>query len=296
MTLEHQTIPYQVQRGVTTTLSVQFFEDGVEADPGTVTVGIVDEAGAEIVAAGPSTDGSGTDPRTYELDPQDDLNLLIVTWSTDASGEFNSRVEVVGEHLFTMREARTFDAALLKSTTEYPPAALEEARARITDDFYDAMGVSHIPRYRRITLSGTGSKQLFLPDLYLLDVRSVESRLHGETEWEAFDQTAMDALITTESGIVKRTNADWRSDTEYRVVYEHGYGAPPLPVKRAALVLLTSYLGATRSSWDPRATSMRTAEGGVISLSTPGRAGATYGLPEVDAVIQRYSEHVPGIA
>lgn len=295
--IEHELTQHQIRRNRAETLSVQFYDDGTATDPGTVTIGITDEAGTEIVSSGTSTTGSGSDAREYELSAQSDLNRLTVTWTSDTYGEFVDYIEVVGEFLFTIREARTFDGSALENTSHYPTADIQETRARITDEFEHVMGVSHIPRYnRQDKLFGRDSDILFLPDIHVTDVRKVEYKGDGDTTWSEFDSDDLDDLAIEHGGVVRRrTHGDWESDTEYRVTYEYGYDVPPLPIKRAALRLLVSYLGATRSSWDPRATSMST-EAGVISIATPGRAGSIFGLPEVDAIIQRYSETIPGVA
>ena len=293
MAVEHEIRQHQILRDRAETLSVTFYDDGIVTDPGTVTIGIEDEAGDTIVASSIATSGSGSDARTYDLAGQSDLNVLIVTWTSATYGDFTDRVEAVGDHLFTIREARSFDGNALISPSDYSSEDIEKARARITDDFEHAMGVSHIPRYKRVDgLFGNDTTRLFLPDIHVNLIRTVEYRGGDETDWTAFDSDEMDDLSITDSGVLKRrTDGDWEEGTEYRVTYEYGYDAPPLPVKRAALRLLTSYLGATHSSWDPRATSMST-EAGVISLATPGRAGSIFGLPEVDAIIHRYSERV----
>ena len=294
--IEHELTQHQIRRGRAETLTVQFYDDGVAVDPGTVTIGITDDAGAVVVAPETATDGSGADTRSYDLAAQSGLTRLTVTWTSDSYGDFTDSIEVVGEFLFTIREARTFDGAALESDTDYPTADIQETRARITDAFHHAMAVSHIPRYRRIQITGSGESLLFLPDLYVTTVQSIEYRDIGDTDWTALDQSDVDAVAILSGGMIAQGNSQrWQANRQYRIAYEHGYATPPLEIKRAALRLLVSYVGATRSSWDPRATSERT-EFGVISLATPGRSGSTFGLPEVDAVIDRYSEHIPGIA
>jgi hypothetical protein len=296
MTIEHEQLQFQIRRGSAATLGVQFFDDGVAADPGVVTVGIVDEAGTEVIASGTATDGSGTDPRTYNLAAQSDLTVLIVTWTSATYGAFTSRVEVVGEFLFTLRDARTYDRNALASTDEYPATLLERTRARITDDFAHKMGVSHIPRYRRLELAGSGSHTLFLPDLYVATVREIEVRRSGESTWTAFTADELAGVNATDGGLlIRETGLCWIRDYSYRVTYEYGYPVPPLPVSQAALRLLVSFRGVTQTSTDMRA--MRIAnEYGEIHLSTPGRGGAIYGIPEVDEVIRDYSEHTIGVA
>ena len=72
----------QVLRGTAETLSVTFYsgEAATDAD-GAVTIGIVDESGATVVASGTSTSSSGSGVYTYALEAQTDLKKLTATWT-----------------------------------------------------------------------------------------------------------------------------------------------------------------------------------------------------------------------
>jgi hypothetical protein len=89
----------QVLRNTAETLTVTFYsgESGTDAD-GAVTIGIVDEAGATVVASGTSTTSSGSGVYTYDLAAQSNLKNLTATWSGTwgSAMTFGTHHEVVG--------------------------------------------------------------------------------------------------------------------------------------------------------------------------------------------------------
>src|SRR5690606_23834905 len=98
-------------------LSVQFYRDGAPVDPGDVTVTITNDAGETLVSDA-ATSGTDDGPRSYVLTPAqtNQLDVLTVQWSGEIDGVPQSppptHVEVVGDYLFTLSEARNFDKAL----------------------------------------------------------------------------------------------------------------------------------------------------------------------------------------
>lgn len=278
------------------TLSISFFADGSIVDPGVTTLGIVDAAGNTVVASGTATSGTGAAARTYNLAAQSTLNLLTVTWTSATYGTQETYVEIVGNHLFTLYEARQFDGQALANTSDYPTASIEAARNRITDAFAEICEVSFIPRYRYQTLSGDDTELLHLDSRYrpITAIRTVETR--SGTTWTAYDSDDLADLFFDDYGVLYRETRGLFTlgRRNVRVGYEYGYQQVPLEIKRAALRLLVSFLGATQTDWDPRATSMSN-EAGVISLATPGLRGSYFGLPEVDSILHRYRRHVPGV-
>lgn len=274
------------------TLSVTFEQDGAATDPGDVTVGVVDARGTVIVPAGTATTNGTKGVRSYALAAQTALNWLIVSWVSATLGTVTTDVEVVGAHLFSLAEARAFDGGTLANPNTYPTAALEAVRARITDAFEDICGVSFIPRYKLVMLDGSGLSWLTLPDLYVSEIRSVETR-SGQT-WTPYGSSDLADVLADDIGRATRESAGIFSAgrRNVRIGYVYGYPRPPLEIKRAALRLTASFMGVTRTDWDPRATSMST-DVGIISLATPGRRGSWFGFPEVDAILDRYNQRVP---
>lgn len=298
MAAELVATPKMILVNVQETLSASFYnDDGTLVDPGTVTVKITDVVGNTIVAAGTATAGTGTAARTYALAAQAELDILTVTWTSSTYGAFVQTVEVVGGFLFTVREARTFDNNALANTTTYTSAAIDETRARITDEFESITGVSFVPRYRRDVLDGHGDETLALPRREIRAIRSVETRASGGVDWTAFDADELADVFLGWDYIHRETLGSWSSGVRnLRVGYEHGYSTPPYDIKQAALLALSYYL--TAKNLSDRAISLST-EFGTQQLWTPGvsgRGSAVHPLPEVDRVLRSYMTRLPVIA
>jgi hypothetical protein len=290
--------PIQILAGTTVTLSAQFYSDGTVANPGVTTVGIVDSAGASVVAAGTATGGATTGPRTYALSDTTELDTLTVTWTTASLGTVTTTHEIVGAFLFSVAEARAFDGAAMANTTTYPTTAIEEARARLTDEFEEMCGVSFIPRYRVDVLSGDGGFDLMLPRLKVRDIRSVEYRDGGTATWTSYTADDLADIYIEDYGWINRESRGTflTGRRNLRVGYEHGFSAPPLDIKRAALMAARYEL--VRTNINDRAISIST-EQGSEQLWTPGLSGrgtAIHPLPEVDRILKLHNYRIPVVA
>lgn len=291
-TVEVVATPIHILQGSSVTLSAQFTSDGAVADPGVTTVGIVNVAGETVVASGTATAGSGAAARTYALSATDDLDILTATWTTANLGTLTTTHEVVGRFLFSISEARAFDGAAMSNTTTYPTAAIEEARARITDQFEEICGVSFIPRYRREVFNGNGAGALIIHRHKVTDIRSVEYREFGGTAWTALTADEIADVFPEGWGYVFResmgTFAYGRRNI--RIGYEHGFNPAPFEVKDAALRAARYQL--VKSNINSRAISITT-EQGSEQLWTPGLSGRGKAInpdPIVDEVLQRYRD------
>lgn len=282
------------------TLAVTFTDAaGQTTDPGEVKVTITREDGTAIVTDA-AADGSGVAPRTYALTGAQTttLDTLTAVWTSATLGTLTTKVEIVGDRLFSVAEARAFDKGQLSSASKYPDAAILTALARIEDDFQRICGVSFIPRYRRVVMSGSGRDALLAPDLRISVVRSIETR--SGTTWTAFSQDQLDDVVFDGAGIlVREMFGPWPSGRRnIRVGYEYGWDMPPEKIRRAALKVLVAEL--VPSNLNDRATS-ETTENASYAYATAGRVTnpwsvmAHYGIPEVDATLDRYSERVPGV-
>lgn len=277
---------HRILRGTAETLSAAFTVDGTAVDPGTVTVTITRADGTTLVQGG-ATGGAGAAPRTYALSTSQTalLDQLTITWTTANLGTLTTSAEIVGAHLFTISEARAFESGTLENVTTYPQSRIEEDRARITDAFEDICGVSFIPRYRYVRLDSVRDA-VELPDMYIQTIRSFETR--SGSDWTAYDQAAISDLLYDDTGQVWQ-ECSWLSAGRQtvRVGYEYGYRTVPLEIHRAALRLLVSIYGSTQTNFPERATSMSD-EFGTFSLATPGLRGSHFGLPEIDAILNRH--------
>lgn len=284
----------QIQRGTAATLSWQNVDgDGEPAAPaGAVTVSVERSDGTVVLSPGTATSGSGDNPRTVALTAVQnaDLDLLTVTWTDtgDASSHVTV-VEVVGGFYFTVAEARSSDPAL-ENDTKYPQPALVAARRQVEEEFERICDVAFVPRYRRDVVPVGCHSLLLAPQIRV--VRSVATVAGNGTE-TAWTDEQLDWLRFEDWGVVQLLGNPVPS-AAVAIAYEHGYDRPPSEVKRAALQRLRYLLSQPLTGLPDRATSFSVAEGGTYKLD---QAGATKtGIPDIDAVLHRWSMRVPGVA
>ncbi|HYF71365.1 MAG TPA: hypothetical protein VD864_01015 [Nocardioides sp.] len=280
----------RILRGTAATLTWQPTDSvGEPAAPsGAVTVEVTSSDGTEVIAAGTATDGTGTDPRSVALTAAQtaDLDELTATW-TDGDSEHTTTAEIVGGYYFTVAEARASDE-FLADETKVDTATIVRLRAEVEDEIERITNVAFVPRFRRRHLfSGTCSSVLLTP--YVRAIRSIASYWGSTfTAWSANDLTALhlDAVVGRVTG--------YRSFAgDLLVAWEHGMDHPPADVKTAALILMREKATRPWRAVPDRATSYSGDEQGTIDLARP-TAWST-GIPDVDAVLDRYSMRV-GIA
>jgi hypothetical protein len=243
----------RVLQATPATISNSWYEDGVIADPGVVTVTITRGDGTVLVTNGATT-GTGAAARSYNLTAAahtDLLDDLTITWVSPSKGTMTSHVEVVGGFLFTITEARSE-----LGDPAYDATAIREAREYAETELESALGYALVPRYARTRTSGQGRGPLRLRP-YLRTVRTVTVSDTTLTPTDianlAFDTTGFLYGQYWEQGVGNIT-----------IGYEHGLDAPPPGAKRAALSLAMDYLGASTSGGiDPRAESIVTVDGTV---------------------------------
>lgn len=285
----------QILVGTPATLSQSWYVDGTIVDPGAVTVTITKADGTALYTDA-SASGSGADARTKSLTASDTANLdvLTVVWTSPTYGDLTETVEIVGDLLFTEVEARAFRNSKLTEALA-SDAAVADARARISEDFEEILGVSPFPRYKLETLNGNGGDTLLLPDIRVTDVRSIEYRESGGTTWTAYTSTELADVFIDSGGVLIRESLGTflAGRRNIRVGYEYGHERVPAPIKRAAIMVL--HASEITSDIDPRAMSF--SDGlGTIRFVTPGLTrGAWYDIPEVNATLQRWIEKVPVI-
>ena len=270
------------------TLSATFYDsDGESAvDPGTVTVTITRSDGSAVVT-GAATSGSGAAARTYSLAAQTRLDHLTVVWSGSLGGRrVTTAVEVVGAFYAELGEIRALDA--LSNTSNYPTAKLERARNQAEDAFEDVTGVAWVRRHARELLDGTGVPRLTLGHQEPRSLIAVS--IDGAA---AADLTAFRLYPFS---VVERTaGATWPKEAagggqNVVVEYTHGFDEPPADLREAFLVYVRDRLLMGNSRIPDRASLMST-DFGTFSLVTAGGQRYT-GLPDVDAVLQRYRQYV----
>jgi hypothetical protein len=274
--------------GTPMTVGVVFFDTGIAADPGTVTVTLT-RADGTVLAVGAPTAGTGSGPRSYRLSTvaAGSLDTLTATWSSATLGTITTTIEIVGGFLFSLPEVRALTP--LDDTTKYTNADVLTVRTQVEEAIEQEAGCAFVPRYTLETFDGTGTNTLLLskPVVRRLRSVSVNAALYGSTDL---------AVLATKAAGTVYAPAGWPSGySNVTIGYEHGYGTPPAEIRRAALMLAKMWLTARRSPLDDRAVTFSAADGGSYSLAVPGRNGSYFGHPDVDSVIDRY-KFVLGVA
>jgi hypothetical protein len=280
----------QALRGAPATLSFQYLDtEGEPADPGTVTVGVNRADGTVLVAAGAGTSGTGTAPRTFPLTAVQTATLdqLTATWVRTADNTtFTTVIEVVGGYYFDIAAARASDPALVDDV-KYPNATILAERPEVEAEFERICQVAFVPRYRRQRLDGTGASWLLLPTPEPRRVSAVsETDSAGTTTaWDASEVAAIRFGTTSKlTSPLRDFPCGVRNVT---VAWEHGLDRPPAEVRAKAMVRLRYRCIEPFTAIPDRATSFQVEGGSVYRLDTPGAART--GIPEIDAVLHRYS-------
>lgn len=271
------------------TVYVTFYvgETAVDADGDVVTVEVTDPYGV-VVAGGAALDEVETGTYSFLVPAVSDPTELSVTWTGDFSGDEQTVVQaytVVGKFLFALADLRAMDG--LEDTSDYPTAKLVEIRDQVTDLFVSYCRTAWGETYMRETFDGDRSNYVllnYLPVVRLLraDKSGVEETI---TDWTVDD-----------SGYLETDTGTFFASGRRNYVVDYIFGRPSVPgdVHRAALKLARAWLLAGDSSIPDRAR-MMTTEWGTFQL-TNATADFPTGMPEVDAVLNRYSYRLPGFA
>jgi hypothetical protein len=273
------------------TLSVTFSVDGTGTNPSpdSATVTVTRADGTAVVTNAAATD-AGTGVFTYTLTPAQtaQLDQLTVAWTATLNGvaqTLTTRAEIVGGFLFSIADARAVKP--LENTTTFTTAKIVAARTLAEQALEDACGVAFVPRYTRETLTGYGATTLVAR---WPRVRTVRSATVDDTALTVGELADLKVLPSGEIYNPGRWTNGFASTV---VAYEHGYDSPPLRVSRACLLLAKNWL--VDGPIDDRATSLST-DDGIVTLATPGLRGSTFGIPEVEAVVQEYGGFRVGVA
>ena len=287
----------RILKGVTSTITLRIYVNGVLADPdAAVNVAITNLVGTELVAATAATKRS-TGIYDFAVTPVN-LDTLTATWTYTVGGVVQTAIEqyeVTGDHLFTIADARAFGDAALASTATYPDETIAGARDRIAEEFERICRQTFAPRYKLVTIDGGDADDprdsVWLPDLRVTAIRSAEQRTIGTTTWVALTAAQLADLFVSDTGrAFRELKGPWIAGRQnVRIGYEYGYPEPPLEIHRAALQLIRG--SAVPTDINSRALSI-TDELGTFRLATAGERGAWTGIPDVDAVLDRYASNV----
>lgn len=237
---------------------------------GAVTVSV---DGAAAVAA---TKGTGT---VYTV-PLGVLPMGVhsVVWFDGAAQIAADTVEVVGGHICSLADVRAGDSEFADKARFSAPK-LAAARAYVEDEFEQITGRSFVRRVAEIVEWADGS------GLWVTGLSDSPKLLSVTVDGVAADVTT---YSVDGNGVVEGPALEVAGSVVVARV-EYGLTAVPEDVKRVAGIRVRSVVSQRDSGVPDRATSIVSPDGGQVNLATPGRAGYETGIPEVDAVLARYT-------
>lgn len=291
MAADAPTPDQRILRSVAATLSWQPVDaDGTAATPaGTVTVDVARADGTALVTAG-ATSGATDAPRTYALSAalNDRLDYLTATWKVAGTAVATTAIEVVGGYYASIAQIRASHATLV-NMTKYPDAVVLAARWAVEDEFERITDRAFVPRYWQGRRSGSGGDALVLPHWQLRQVRLLRFYTDGATYTSA-SSTELAAIPASPEGVAVRTDGNVfdAGCANVLVGYEHGTDRPPADILRAFYTRVRAVLNDPNSGIPDRATTYTPTGGGTFALATPGSSWFETGIPDVDAVLQRY--------
>lgn len=281
------------------TVSHTFYVDETATDSSTAVSATVVDANGTAISGSPFTGTHGlTGVYSFTLPAQSSLKRLTVTWAGTVAGSATSEVdyaEVVGGFFFTLAQGRASDSSL-SSTTTYPLADLQAKRTEVEVECETICDRSFVPRYDRVVLDGSGTNKLLLklsdPVRSIADIRTLRRISVAPDVDETFvDYSAAQLAGTTwlPDWTLVRTDGNVFTEGTRNVIVELEYGldAPPSDLTIASLTRFRTRLNINKSGVPDRTTSFTIEGGGVFRYDMPGAYKT--GLPEVDAVYQRYS-------
>jgi len=302
----------QLLRGTAASITAEFRDSNwqlVDPTPATPPVSITD-GGGTVVTTGTATK-VGTGVYSFLLTPTQTANLDVytATWTPTIAGLVNTyttEFEVVGGFYFSIGEARNFGTAGgdpgMDDQGGIPDQVIVDVRSLVQERFEREAATAFVPRGARTVVDGDpwNPSRIVLrrPETAapVNRVRKVNSVVIDSVPLTGPQMAGMS--VYSDEGIIQSVNASFFG-FGYRniaVWYEYGYDQCPLPVKRAALVYARYLL--LSNNQDNRqisATNEMNDSGGVTQAHGPGRFRPT-GLPDVDSVLWRYCDRIPGFA
>jgi hypothetical protein len=260
---------------------------------GTCTVTLTRPDGTAGPASGTVTHVS-TGKYSFVLAGQPEVTVFDVAWSGTIGSQSvtkKTRVEVVGDLLFTLAAAKAWDGGAI------PNAGVSDAdilakRISLLDDLEQATrcNVAFVPRFTRETHNGDGRGMLRLWSQRATELLSVT--VNGVAQSVGSYTLQRSGILEATSGYV--ASGSFTGGRQNVVVeYVRGHDQAPGPVSEAALRVARALL--VPSNIGDRATSI-TNDAGTILLATAGRGSyQPYGIPLADSVLAAYRE-LPGSA
>lgn len=268
-------MPSRIARGSASRLRAQLEDADGEELTGDVTVEVRNSLGV-IVADGDAEGPDDDDEYTFLLDGDATaaIDRLVCTW-TASDGSSRTEHDVVGSHLHSIRALRRFDP--LDDEDKYPTADLRAYRDLAAYALERACRVAFTERFATWSAIADGGDFL----IPRIGVRSIRwATVAGEA-------VELDALTLGSGGAIRGLERPEGALVEVGFTFCLTETAPPDVARAAMLVAREVAFGDRDGALSPRATSQST-EDGTFSLVTAGVAGASFDIPEVNAVVADY--------
>lgn len=187
----------------------------------------------------------------------------------------------------TLAEVRALPL-LANDTTTYSDAMLNEGIAWATEVIDEVTGTAWEPKTKTVTCYGSGTNTIYVgvPQLRSITAATVDGTAEDVSAWYVTN----DGLVVRDTGIFPE-----RDHQNVTLTLQHGADAPPTSISWAAKTLARWFVLNLTSDVPSNALSMST-EYGTVSLAQPGARHRPTALPEVNAVLNRYSYRFPSIA
>jgi hypothetical protein len=278
---------------ISTTWLDQDGDAGSAVDPVTVTV--TDHVGTVVASALSTTWTGGTYDAHLPATATASLDILTAIWTDAAGAKATTSIEVVGGFYFGVTDAMVADRAI----SAYDTPTIVNARRFVEEECERITGHSFVPRFRQVTLWGTGTNRL------RLGVRDVRALRSVALDGTPIGTDALAHMAVTASGEITRAafpfwmtpDLDYPAEVSYlqrfpltsrvAIGVEYGLDRPPAEVRFAAIKRLRSVLAEVESPIPDRAERYSAAEGGTYVLSMP--SATSTGIPSVDAVYARWT-------
>lgn len=282
-------IPERVRLNTATDLNLYLGDGDTATDAdGDVDV-VVKDANGDTMTSGTATN-QAVGHYTFTLAAQSQVKELTVLWSGEISSdafEEQTFAQVIGGHYISLRDLRDVQGA--DDQTAFPDTELIAARTvaeQLVDDFTEK---AWSKRYAREVHDGNDHTYLFVDRTPARELIAVTI---GGTAATLTDWTIQDTGLIRTDGDVFTTEPI--AGQNVVVEYVYGEDRPPADLARAVLRLARHILLSTDTSIPDRARLMTT-EFAQFHLVMANRDYPT-GLPEVDAVLNRYRRELPAFA
>lgn len=277
------------------TLSFQGVDsDGEPADPGTVTVGVVDAYGTEVLAPGTATIMADT-MRTVALTAAQTalVDRLTATWTSGGVVVGRTQHDVVGGVYVNTATIRADGISALADELKHEAAELIQARTEVEYQFEGSCHRAFVPRFSTEIIESRGGSTL------VLRVPNLREVVWAQQSWDGTTWTDVTASVATvqpsDAGLATLGSGCWPAGL-IRIGYRHGMDRCPPDLRKAAIEAISYRIHSDRSGLDPRATNFVSTETGTLQLATPGLGIWVTAIPTVDAVLKAYRWHQVGIA